>query len=161
MKKCATCKRTKSDDKFYRYANGKMLGNCKKCHSIKGAAYRRNNKVLVQRMHMSRRVKLRYGITAEVYDDLLEYQNGVCAICGQPDNRKMLGVDHNHATGKIRGLLCHSCNVLIGHARESSAILEKAIAYLSSTMVPTKRMWVGDNDHEPEKSGWQDIPIIR
>lgn len=160
MKKCATCKRTKSYDKFYRYADGKLFGDCKKCYRAKGALYRLKNHTRIKRRHMVRRVKLRYGITAEVYDDLLKYQNGVCAICGQPDKRKMLGVDHNHATGKIRGLLCHSCNVFIGHARESSAILEKAITYLSSEKVPTKRVWVGDNDHEPDKSGWQDVPII-
>lgn len=161
MKKCSTCKREKADDKFYRYAGGRLFSDCKRCYSKKGAAYRRNNKDAVSRRHMARRVKLRYGITAEVYDDLLEYQKGVCAICGKPDTRKMLGVDHNHLTGKVRGLLCHSCNVLIGHARENTEILNKAIAYLESTVVPTKMMFVGDNDHEPDKAGWQPVPIVR
>lgn len=161
MKKCVTCKKDKADGQFYRYANGRLFSDCKKCYSKKGRVYRQENKDAVTRRHMARRLRLRYGIDVEMYDDLLEYQKGVCAICGKPDPRKMLGVDHNHETGKVRGLLCHSCNVLIGHAREDVEILKKAVAYLESKVVPTKRMWVGDNDHEPEKSGWQDIPIIR
>lgn len=160
MKVCTTCRKPKSEKCFYHYSDGRLFGRCKTCSGKKGEEYRLKNKEKIIRRHMVRRLKVKYGITVETYDDLLKYQGGVCAICGGDGKWKMLGVDHNHATGKIRGLLCHSCNVLIGHARESSSILEKAISYLASTKIPTKRMWVGDNDHEPEKSGWQDIPIV-
>jgi hypothetical protein len=65
-------------------------------------------------------LKKRYGITAEVYDSLLEKQGGVCACCGKapeklPGNfRALLHVDHDHQTGDVRGLLCAFCNWFIG-----------------------------------------------
>ncbi len=57
-------------------------------------------------------------------------QNGGCAICGQPQERR-LHVDHDHKTGRIRGLLCGSCNRAIGLLKESVASLASAIGYLS------------------------------
>lgn len=50
------------------------------------------------------------GMTAEHYDRLLANQNGVCAICGKPQNGRHLAVDHDHETGIVRGLLCVHCN---------------------------------------------------
>ena len=63
----------------------------------------------------------RYGIAADEYDNLFTQQNGVCAICSQPETRVVKGViaslavDHDHNTGKIRGLLCSRCNIALGH----------------------------------------------
>jgi len=78
-----------------------------------------------------------YGMTAEEYDNLFELQGRVCAICGEPEtakhqsgNIKRLCVDHDHETGKIRGLLCHRCNLGIGMLKDSPRILSSAIAYL-------------------------------
>lgn len=61
--------------------------------------------------------KHRYGITIEQYDAMLAAQNGVCAICLNPPRGKMkrLSVDHCHATGRVRGLLCITCNRAIGY----------------------------------------------
>lgn len=58
------------------------------------------------------RYKLRtaYGMTLDEYYELLERQGNVCAICGKPPKSKRLSVDHNHKTGKVRGLLCTKCN---------------------------------------------------
>lgn len=57
--------------------------------------------------------KCRYGITLDDYNSVLEAQNGRCAICGElPSNH--LCIDHDHKTGKVRGLLCISCNVALG-----------------------------------------------
>ena len=71
-------------------------------------------------------------------------QNNLCAICNQPESRifkykdKSKGIklarlclDHNHENGKIRELLCHDCNTMIGKARESIDILQAAIDYLN------------------------------
>lgn len=74
-----------------------------------------------------------YGITQEQYDILLETQNGLCAICKkiqESKKTKNLYVDHNHKTGRIRGLLCQKCNSAIGLVGESINILEKIINYL-------------------------------
>ena len=75
-----------------------------------------------------------YGITQDEYDAMYENQGGVCAICGGVNaNRRTLGVDHNHTTGKIRGLLCHACNTGIGHLQDATELLCQAIVYLEAT----------------------------
>jgi len=61
----------------------------------------------------------RHGITPEQYHALFNAQNGVCAICLQPETmRSNLSVDHNHMTGVVRSLLCHRCNVAVGLVKE-------------------------------------------
>ena len=77
-----------------------------------------------------------YGITLEEYNLILERQNGLCAICSQPEtvirNGKLraLCVDHDHETGKVRQLLCNFCNTIIGYCDEDIEILLKAVDYL-------------------------------
>jgi len=78
-------------------------------------------------------LKRKYNISLDSYRILLESQSGKCAICyNENDNKrhKYLCVDHNHDTGKVRGLLCHSCNATIGYAKESVSTLKKSIEYL-------------------------------
>lgn len=55
-------------------------------------------------------LRSRYGITTEQYDEMLAEQAGVCAICGNPPKKRRLYVDHDHDTGRVRGLLCAHCN---------------------------------------------------
>jgi hypothetical protein len=74
-----------------------------------------------------------YGITVKDYEVMVAAQNNKCAICGLDgkDNRYgKLSVDHCHSTRKIRGLLCNSCNHMIGKAKDNADILSKAAAYL-------------------------------
>ena len=71
-----------------------------------------------------------YGITIEEYDNMFAAQNGICAICGKPQNGKRLFVDHNHETDKVRGLLCQNCNIALGHMGDDAQLLIKAIDYL-------------------------------
>ncbi len=73
-------------------------------------------------------LKTRYGITPQIYEILYEWQRGCCAICGQHFAR--LGVDHNHITGRIRGLLCIKCNLAIGYIEACPTFLIKAQEYL-------------------------------
>jgi len=82
-----------------------------------------------------------FGISLDDYYDILEKQNSVCAICGKPESVKdnngktrSLAVDHDHATGEIRGLLCTNCNKALGHIQDSPALLQKAIAYLTKSL---------------------------
>jgi len=74
-------------------------------------------------------LKSKYGLTIEQYDIILESQNGVCKICGGA-NPKRFAVDHDHKTGKIRGLLCSMCNGGLGLFRDNIDFLKKAIEYL-------------------------------
>ena len=79
----------------------------------------------------NRVLKYSYGITLEDYNEMLASQKGVCAICNQPcATGRKLCVDHDHKTGKVRGLLCNDCNAGIGKLKDSSAILKTAANYL-------------------------------
>ena len=78
-----------------------------------------------------------YGISAEDYVRMFNKQNGKCAICHQPEtsldkngNLKILAVDHCHTTGKVRELLCYSCNSMLGQARDNIEVLSSGIDYL-------------------------------
>lgn len=73
-----------------------------------------------------------YGITSEEYDAIYAAQGGKCAICQRATGaRKKLSVDHDHATGEVRGLLCTPCNRdVLGHLRDSVMALLRAVRYL-------------------------------
>jgi hypothetical protein len=72
-----------------------------------------------------------YGITTEEYDALLLSQGNKCAICcGENLGNRDWNVDHDHNTNKVRGILCHSCNLLLGHSKDNPNVLCAAIAYL-------------------------------
>ena len=79
-----------------------------------------------------RSVTRRYGISLEEYHRMLVIQDGKCAICGNssPHNRR-LGIDHNHVTGRVRELLCVSCNAALGGFRDNPALLRAALEYLA------------------------------
>jgi len=73
-----------------------------------------------------------YGLSLEEYNTLLENQNNQCCICGNvAKENKYLAVDHDHITGRVRGLLCETCNVGLGSLKDSVEILYAAIEYLS------------------------------
>lgn len=75
-----------------------------------------------------------YGIGFEDYLEMLKKQNGKCGICGRPEGnakRDRLGVDHCHKTGRVRGLLCNSCNRGIGLLGDSADVFRAAIEWLS------------------------------
>ena len=71
----------------------------------------------------------KYNLGLEEYDQMLESQNGQCAICGKRQHKKLF-VDHNHKTGKVRGLLCNNCNFGIGQFQDDFNLLLSAIEYL-------------------------------
>jgi hypothetical protein len=74
----------------------------------------------------------KYNLTQEEYDAMYNRQHGCCAICGSPERLeiKLLSIDHDHTTGKVRGLLCLTCNTLLGMCHDDINILAKAIEYL-------------------------------
>jgi dCMP deaminase len=72
-----------------------------------------------------------YQITSEEYERLLRVQGGNCAICHNPPPAgQNLPIDHDHKTGRVRGLLCHKCNVSLGNLRDDPRHLKAAISYL-------------------------------
>lgn len=76
-------------------------------------------------------MKRRFGITIDIYNEMVVSQGGGCAICrGHNKSGKALAVDHNHTTGKVRGLLCSNCNIGIGNLRDSATLCRLAAEYL-------------------------------
>lgn len=95
----------------------------------------------IEKTRNSKLIK-KYGISIHEYNALLERQGGVCALCGQPEIKMQsrglgmkptpdsLHVDHDHRTGKVRGLLCYRCNTGIGKLLDNPDLLRKAADYL-------------------------------
>lgn len=84
------------------------------------------------------RLKRKFGMTLADYDGMLEKQKGVCAICGKKETKhdrygsiKNLQVDHDHISGKVRGLLCFMCNAGVGLFDDNAENLQAAIYYLN------------------------------
>lgn len=95
--------------------------------------YQKENREKRQRNVWKSRLKCSYGITTAEYHRIFEIQGGACAICGKTperDNRK-LAVDHDHGTGKVRGLLCRNCNIGLGYFMDNPTLTAKATKYLS------------------------------
>ncbi|MCH8066533.1 MAG: endonuclease VII domain-containing protein [Chloroflexi bacterium] len=77
------------------------------------------------------KLKSRHGLSLEEYDAILASQNNECAICGRLcQNGSRLVVDHDHASGTIRGLLCHNCNLVLGKLEDRPRWFENAAQYL-------------------------------
>lgn len=75
----------------------------------------------------------RHGITADDYEAMLNQQGGVCAICKRvPQGKHGFHLDHDHETGRIRGILCRCCNTALGHFQDNLAGLLAAVSYLKN-----------------------------
>lgn len=77
-------------------------------------------------------LKSKYNLTTEQYLDMYYAQQGCCAICGKPETelKRSLYIDHNHKTGKVRGLLCPNCNFFLGYVKENIDTLLNMATYL-------------------------------
>lgn len=99
-------------------------------------AYARHNRAVNKDQLRDRDFRKKYGIDYAEYQRMLIAQKGVCAICEQPETKlqfgaiRMLSVDHDHDTKKVRSLLCGNCNMGVGYFCDDVEILRKAIAYL-------------------------------
>jgi len=90
--------------------------------------WRKNNPDKVK----NNELRKKFGITLEDYNKMYEEQNGCCKICNSSysKEKQALSVDHCHITGKVRGLLCNTCNRALGMFKDSQEILESAAKYL-------------------------------
>ena len=89
-------------------------------------------------------LKKRYNISIEEFNQMLVNQNHKCKICGVDElnaGKKGLSVDHDHKSGKVRGLLCSNCNTAVGLLKENINILKSAIKYLD----PQRNYWTLTN----------------
>ena len=103
-------------------------GYCKKCDKLR--------RETPERMSAKRRSAWlnqlgKYGITESDYNQMFSDQMGLCLICQKPEIDIKLAVDHNHATGKVRGLLCKRCNMAIGLLDDDPHVVTRAALYLN------------------------------
>lgn len=118
-KPCTGCDETKPLSEFHKASN--RIGYsyyCKTCVALKKKSDYK----------ATRRFK-KYGMTKEVFDQLMEMQKGLCAICDSDISEKS-SIDHCHTTLEVRGLLCQPCNLGLGHFKDNVPALYRAIEYL-------------------------------
>lgn len=131
-KQCQKCGETKNKTEFNRHSNTKdgLRPECRVCY----AEHLRQHRLTKSKEYNKRHeLKRKHGLTLEQFHEIFANQNGRCAICGTdkyPTNWGTLGVDHDHATGKIRELLCHHCNAGLGAFRDNPELMMKAAAYV-------------------------------
>lgn len=127
------------------YARNRVISKYERTYKIK-KGYRRiamnkqqlaiqynyRNKLKKKRLN-SRRLYLtkKYGLSVEQYENMVLARNG-CDICHKVYKQKYYHIDHDHKTGKVRGLLCAKCNRALGYFGDNIAGLQKAIDYLNS-----------------------------
>lgn len=130
---CTTCGIRKPFEEFSKYFRKNSDGRrnqCKLCDS-KWKALNRDRQQTLTRVSMMLK---KYGLDEASLRDMMDKQNGCCAICEESlvtyDSKQTFHIDHCHNTNVVRGLLCNSCNLMLGSAKDSPSILRKGIEYL-------------------------------
>lgn len=149
MKVCRGCGVEKPLDSYY-HSGGKPTARCRGCHAEAGREYRRKHPERVREAKKKYRMgkgkkseahrRQRYGISAEEMERMCEAQGGGCAICGahiSAHNGCATHVDHDHSTGRVRGILCRLCNPALGAFRDDPSLLRKAADYLEGHVAST------------------------
>jgi hypothetical protein len=99
---------------------------------VKAISLARKDKPNARELYRKHHLQRLYGMTVETYQAILEAQGGVCDICGAPPTQKRrLAVDHNHDTGKPRGLLCNHCNRALERFEKYPDYGDRVLAYLT------------------------------
>jgi hypothetical protein len=124
-KKCKSCGNKRALNEFhvviYNSVNGEKSCYRKVCAKCRSAAAQRTS------------LFKKHGITPERRVEILDEQNWLCAICEKElHNDRFTHLDHDHVTGKIRGMLCHLCNTSLGHFGDNVEGMLRVIRYLES-----------------------------
>lgn len=132
VKQCTKCKQDRPGSEFTKNSSrpGGVSSWCKGCLQ----RWKSDNPDKVRESRRRSQIKCRYGLTPEQYDQMVEEVGGKCPVClrapdyaGQP---RRLAVDHDHQTGRIRGLLCWRCNGAVGIIGEEN--LHRLLEYLAA-----------------------------
>ena len=131
---CACCKQSKPETEFAKCSakkNGRQ-SYCRPCATSRRqmSPFKYNPKA-----ERTAQIKYKYGLTLECFEALWTSQDGKCAICDQAlstTEKRGHAIDHNHETGKVRGLLCSGCNTGLGLMQDSESVLSSAIKYLKN-----------------------------
>lgn len=103
---------------------------CLACQGLRRKQRRQQNPEQYRQADLVRRLRVQYGLTIKDYESLLAAQDHKCSICRRGLDAFEPHVDHSHATGQVRGLLCFNCNTGLGHFRDDITVLKAAIEYL-------------------------------
>jgi hypothetical protein len=133
MKRCCHCRQMKDKDQFSRHTcrpDG-LRDYCKDCHKIARKDWEKKNPDKV-RMYARRKARRKYymstyGLTVEERETLFEENGQRCEVC---EGTESLVIDHCHKTGKVRGVLCGSCNLALGFLKDKPSLAFKAGLYL-------------------------------
>jgi hypothetical protein len=158
VKTCKICGESKPLDEFYRAATARdgYRSDCKRCNlAARRARYIEDPRKHIQRVmrwqhanperyraklqeyaasgkkkasDRKSHLKRKYGLTLEEFGEILALQGGGCAICGRPDADN---VDHDHRTGRVRGILCFNCNIAMGQLEDDEDRLAAAMTYVA------------------------------
>lgn len=140
-KKCTTCQETKPLSEFG-LQRGRPRHHCKVCKNKESREWYEKNKdrkkQLSKRYRKTKKdqdLKKSYGISLHDYSGMLVKQNQSCKICNihQDKLKRALCVDHDHLTGKVRGLLCDTCNRSLGLLKDNIDVLKRAVKYLEDS----------------------------
>lgn len=176
-KTCSTCKnpRPLSDFHFNRSRKSGYSYNCRGCESARHQLYWKKNGERIMKKLDSRSQEIKtkrqlyyqraiknnpdkllakrlahYKITVEQYNYLLKEQKNKCAVCREEfsKNPRRWGIDHDHQTHRIRGILCSNCNSTLGYSKENIRRLQRCLAYLrfhsgAVHFKETERPWFG------------------
>jgi len=133
-KVCNFCNSEKSKKDFYQFydkwsGSSYFSSRCKPCHQ----QYKKENPNTAKNKK-AEKLKLRYGLTYEEWELIREKEGYACMICGITEDEigRVLDVDHCHDSGKARGVLCNSCNNVLGKAKDRIDVLKAAITYLET-----------------------------
>lgn len=139
QKTCKKCLKTKPLSEFYKtstHSDG-YSWQCKTCKSEYWKRWRKDNPVLAREKDIRGNAKKVPGATIDIRKRLYEEQDGKCAICktpglmyGEGTPKETLALDHNHATGQLRQLLCIKCNRGLGLFMDDPELLREAARYL-------------------------------
>ena len=137
------CEAVKPRYDFYPHSKAKngVHSECRQCTNKAAKKFQQCQNEKARAAQRKSKLKRNWGLTLEEFDQMLAAQRGVCAICssGVPGGTGRFHVDHDHATGIIRGLLCSACNTGIGQLKERIDVLERAIDYLKNGGVHGER----------------------
>ena len=109
---------------------------CSACQTEKEASAFAKDHAICKACDRERKLQTRYGISDDTYEILWRHQRGRCRICETKSDK--LVIDHCHKTKKVRGLLCHECNMGLGKLKDDIGLLCSAIEYLNSTRGSSK-----------------------
>lgn len=145
VKVCSMCLESKPLDEFHR-AKNKLAGRhtkCRPCHAATVKTQRdrdpesfreatRRYYVKNPEARRERHLIRKYGLMTDEFDSMLQEQNGECGLCFQPleIGTRRTHVDHDHLTGKVRGILCHHCNTGLGNLQDDPDLLLRAALYV-------------------------------